>query len=161
LPEALSRLNETLVERGGGRFCTLVLAAVTPRADGRLDVSLYLAGHDRPVLLHADGNTSLVGDCGTALGLLGKVSSPRAKVSMSPGDTLVFYTDGVTERRRGPELYGVERLRQEAATLAGFPADVVAARLRAATLNFSAEAPRDDIAIFALRNDVPVAAARP
>jgi phosphoserine phosphatase RsbU/P len=154
LPEALGRLNETLVERGGGRFCTLVLAAVTPRSDGQLDVSLYLAGHDRPILLHADGRTSLVGDCGTALGLLGKVSSPRAKVSMAPGDTLVFYTDGVTERRRGPELYGVERLRAEAATLAGFPAEVVAARLRAAALNFSAEVPRDDIAIFALRNDV-------
>ncbi len=157
LPEALGRLNETLVERGGGRFCTLVLAAVRPRSDGQLDVSLYLAGHDRPVLLHADGRTSLVGDCGTALGLLGKVSSPRAKVSMAPGDTLVFYTDGVTERRRGPELYGVERLREEAATLAGFPAEVVAARLRAAALNFSAEAPRDDIAIFALRNDVAAA----
>jgi serine phosphatase RsbU (regulator of sigma subunit) len=154
LPETLGRLNETLVERGGGRFCTLILAAVTPRADGRLDVSLYLAGHDRPVLLHADGRTSLVGDCGTALGLLNKISSPRAKVFLAPGDTLVFFTDGVTERRRGPELYGVERLREEAATLAGFPADVVAARLRAAALNFSAEAPRDDIAIFTLRNDV-------
>ena len=117
-------------------------------------MALYLAGHDRPVLLHADGHTSLVGDCGTALGLLNKISSPRARVFLAPGDTLVFYTDGVTERRRGPELYGVERLRQEAATLAGFPADVVATRLRAAALNFSAEVPRDDIAIFALRNDV-------
>jgi serine phosphatase RsbU (regulator of sigma subunit) len=153
LPEALARLNETLVERGSGRFCTLALAAVTPRMNGQLDVSLYLAGHDRPVLLHTDGRTSLVGESGTALGLLKKVSSPQAKVSLAPGETLVFYTDGVTERRRGPELYGVERLRLEASSLAGYPADVVAARLRAATLNFSLEAPRDDIAIFALRND--------
>jgi serine phosphatase RsbU (regulator of sigma subunit) len=153
LPETLGRLNETLLERGAGRFCTLVLAAVTPQAGGQLDVSLYLAGHDRPVLLHADGRTSQVGDCGTALGLLSKVSSPRAGVSLGPGDTLVFYTDGVTERRRGPELYGVERLRKEASTLAGFPAEVVAARLRAATLSFSPEVPRDDIAIFTLRND--------
>jgi serine phosphatase RsbU (regulator of sigma subunit) len=157
LPETLSRLNETLVERGGGRFCTLVVAAITPRIGGHLDVSLYLAGHDRPVLLRADGTTSLVGDCGTALGLLSRISSPRAKVSMAPGDTLVFYTDGVTERRDGPELYGVERLRREASALAGFPADVVAARLRAAVLNFSPEAPRDDIAIFTLRNDLAAA----
>ncbi len=157
LPEALARLNETLVERGGGRFCTLALAAVTPRASGQLDVSLYLAGHDRPVLVRADGTTSLVGDCGTALGLLTKINSPRAKVALDPGDTLVFFTDGVTERRRGPELYGVDRLREEAATLAGFPADVVAARLRAAALSFSPEAPRDDIAIFALRNDLAAA----
>jgi serine phosphatase RsbU (regulator of sigma subunit) len=151
--EALARVNETLVERGGGRFCTLVLAAVTPRTGGHLDLSLYLAGHDRPVLLHTDGRTSLVGDCGTALGLLDKISSPQTRMSLTPGETLVFYTDGVTERRRGPELYGVERLRLEASALAGFPAGVVAARLRAATLNFSMEAPRDDIAIFALRND--------
>jgi serine phosphatase RsbU (regulator of sigma subunit)/anti-sigma regulatory factor (Ser/Thr protein kinase) len=156
LPEALARLNDTLVERGGGRFCTLALAAVTPGVRGRLDVSLYLAGHDQPVLLHADGTTSLVGACGTALGLLTAISSPLSSVCLEPGDTLVFYTDGVTERRRGLDLFGVDRLRHEAAALAGFPADVVAARLRAAALGFSSEVPRDDIAIFALRNDAPV-----
>jgi serine phosphatase RsbU (regulator of sigma subunit)/anti-sigma regulatory factor (Ser/Thr protein kinase) len=153
LPETLSRLNETLVERGAGRFCTLVLAAVSRRSGGRLDVSLYLAGHDKPVLLTADGGASQVGECGTALGLLSQVSTPVFRLTLGPGDTLIFYTDGVTERRCGADLYGVERLRREASTLAGFPASVVAARLRAATLNFSTEAPRDDIAILALRND--------
>ena len=153
LPEVLDRLNETLVERGGGRFCTLALAAVTPRNGGLLDVNLYLAGHDRPVLLRADGATSLVGTCGTAVGLLSRVSAPSTKLSLGHGDSLIFYTDGETERRRGVELFGAERLRKEAATLAGFRADVVAARLRAATLSFSPDDPRDDIAIFALRND--------
>jgi serine phosphatase RsbU (regulator of sigma subunit) len=153
LPEALTRLNETLVERGGGRFCTLCLAAITRRADGLLDVTLHLAGHDQPILIRADGETSLVGRCGTALGLLTTLKTPRVKVALGPGDTLVFYTDGVTERRRGSEMFGVERLCREAAALAGFSAEVVAARLRAAALGFSAEAPRDDIAIFALRND--------
>jgi serine phosphatase RsbU (regulator of sigma subunit) len=124
-------------------------------ADNRLEINLHLAGHDRPVLLRADGKTELVGSCGTALGLLSKVASPRASVSLDPGDTLVFFTDGVTERRRGAELFGIERLCREASALAGFPADVVAARLRATTLNFSPEAPRDDIAIFTLRNEPP------
>ncbi|HLL64790.1 MAG TPA: SpoIIE family protein phosphatase [Micromonosporaceae bacterium] len=153
LPEALARLNETLVERGAGRFCTLALAAVTRRADGLLDVTLHLAGHDKPVLIAADGATSLVGTCGTALGLLDRVLSPATQVRLGPGDTLVFYTDGVTERRRGTELFGVDRLCVEAGLLAGFPAEVVAARLRAATLSYSPEEPRDDIAIFAVRND--------
>jgi serine phosphatase RsbU (regulator of sigma subunit) len=153
LPEALTRLNETLVERGGGRFCTLCLAAITRRADGLLDVTLHLAGHDQPILIRADGETSLVGRCGTALGLLNTLKTPRVKVALRPGDTLVFYTDGVTERRRGSELFGIERLCREAAGLAGFSAEVVAARLRAATLGFSTEAPRDDIAIFVLRNE--------
>jgi sigma-B regulation protein RsbU (phosphoserine phosphatase) len=153
LPEVLLRLNETLLERGGGRFCTLCLAQVLRRQDGRLDVTLHLAGHDQPVLLRADGRTELVGACGTALGLLEAINTPRTQISLDPGDTLVFFTDGVTERRRGIDLFGVDRLRREAANLAGFPADVVVARLRATTLNFSPEPPRDDIAIFAVRND--------
>jgi serine phosphatase RsbU (regulator of sigma subunit)/anti-sigma regulatory factor (Ser/Thr protein kinase) len=153
LPEALARLNDTLVERGGGRYCTLALAAVGHGARGKLDVSLHLAGHDRPVLLRGDGRASFVGTGGTALGLLEKIESPVASVLLAPGDSLVFYTDGVTERRRGRELFGTTRLRDAVAPLAGYSADVVAARLRSATLGFSAEAPRDDIAILVLRND--------
>ncbi|MET7422377.1 SpoIIE family protein phosphatase [Dactylosporangium sp. NPDC005555] len=153
MPETLKRINETLLERGAGRFCTLCLAEILRRPDGTLDVALHLAGHDQPVLLRADGSTELAGKCGTALGLLDRISTPRTQITLRPGDTLIFYTDGVTERRRGTELFGVDRLREEAALLAGFPADVVVARLRATTLGFSPESPRDDIAIFAVRND--------
>jgi serine phosphatase RsbU (regulator of sigma subunit)/anti-sigma regulatory factor (Ser/Thr protein kinase) len=153
LPETLARLNETLVERGGGRFCTLVLAALGPRVDGVLKVSLHLAGHDQPVLVHPDGSTRLVGRNGTALGLLPTVRTPAAQLALGPGDMLVFFTDGVTERRNNGQLFGVERLRREASALAGFPAEVVAGRLRAAAVGFSSEPPRDDIAIFTMRND--------
>lgn len=153
LPEALARLNETLVERGGGRYCTLALAAVGPGAGRQLEVSLHLAGHDRPVLLRGAGGASFVGIGGTALGLLDSIDSPTSVIPLDPGDALIFYTDGVTERRRGRELFGPERLRDAAIPLAGYSADVVAARLRATTLNFSPETPRDDIAVLVIRND--------
>ena len=155
LPEALNRLNDTLVERGGGRYCTLALAAVGPAAtgDGNLAVSLHLAGHDRPVAVRADGRATFVGTGGTALGLLDEVATPVAELTLRPGDALVFYTDGVTERRRGRDLFGPDRLRDAAAPLAGYSADVVAARLRTAVIGFSADTPRDDIAILVLRND--------
>jgi serine phosphatase RsbU (regulator of sigma subunit) len=156
LPSVLSTLNATLGERGGGRYCTLALAAMGRSVDGLLDVSLHLAGHDRPVLVRGDGRASFVGTGGTALGLLESISSPAARVPLAPGDTLVFYTDGVTERRRRGELFGVDRLREAAGPLAGYPAGVVAARLRSVTLGFSPEPPRDDIAILVLRNDAPV-----
>jgi serine phosphatase RsbU (regulator of sigma subunit) len=147
------RINETLVERGAGRYCTLAMATVARTDEGYLGVSLHLAGHDRPVLVGADGKATFVGTPGTALGLLPQIKSPSLSVVLTPGDTLVFYTDGVTERRRGSELFGIERLRVAAGTLAGYSADVVAARLRATALAFSPEPPRDDIAILALRND--------
>ena len=154
LPEALARLNETLLDRGGGRYCTLAMAAVGRGDDGRLDVSLHLAGHDRPVLLSGDGRASFVGTGGTALGLLDSIATPATDVRLRPDDALVFYTDGVTERRRGRELFGGERLRDAAAPLAGYSADVVAARIRSTTIGFSVEPPRDDIAILVIRNDL-------
>jgi len=151
--EHLCRVNRTLVQRGGGRYCTLAMASVHRERDGTLAVCLHLAGHDRAVLVRSDGKTSFVGEGGTALGLLETISSPDVEVRLSPGDSLIFYTDGVTERRRGRELFGTGRLREAAAPLAGYPADVMAARLRSITINFSVEEPRDDIAILVLRND--------
>ena len=149
--ETLSRLNETLVERGSGRFCTLALAVLARRPDRVVEVALHLAGHDQPVLVHPDGRTRLVGRCGTALGLLPVVKSPAEQVLLNAGDMLIFTTDGVTERRHRGVLFGVDRLRAEASTLAGFPAEVVAARLRTAAVAFSPEPPRDDIAVLTVR----------
>jgi sigma-B regulation protein RsbU (phosphoserine phosphatase) len=153
MSEILCRVNRTLVQRGGGRYCTLAMASVERRPDRTLAVCLHLAGHDRSVLVRADGKTSFVGEGGTALGLLETIASPDVAVTLYPGDSLIFYTDGVTERRRGRELFGTARLREAATPLAGYPADVMAARLRSTTINFSVEEPRDDIAILVLRND--------
>ena len=153
MTEILCRVNRTLVQRGGGRYCTLAMASVLRNPDGTLGVCLHLAGHDRAVLVRADGKTAFVGEGGTALGLLETISSPDVAVTLRPGDSLIFYTDGVTERRRGRELFGTARLRDAAEPLAGYPADVMAARLRSTTINFSVEEPRDDIAILVLRND--------
>jgi serine phosphatase RsbU (regulator of sigma subunit) len=153
IPQIMSRINETLVERGAGKYCTLAMASVARDGSGQLDLTLHLAGHEPPVVVGADGKAQFVGAPGTALGLLPRVKSPSFPVSLAPGDTIVFYTDGVTERRRGSELFGVDRLRAAAGTLAGFDAAAVATRLRATAMAFSTEPPRDDIAILALRND--------
>jgi serine phosphatase RsbU (regulator of sigma subunit) len=151
LTSVLSTLNETLYERRE-RHCTLALADVSREGD-LLHVSVYLAGHDRPLLVRQDGTLTTIGEWGTALGLLEEVTCPVATVTLEPGDSLVFYTDGVTDRRRGAEFYGIDRLKTAARQVAGYPADVVAARLRTAALDFSAEPQRDDMAIVVLRNE--------
>ncbi|MEV0901384.1 SpoIIE family protein phosphatase [Actinoplanes sp. NPDC049802] len=153
LTEILHRVNRTLVQRGGGRYCTLAMASVAQQPGGNLTVCLHLAGHDRAVLVRSDGRSAFVGEGGTALGLLETITSPAVTITLESGDSLIFYTDGVTERRRGRELFGSGRLREAAAPLAGYPADVMAARLRSTAINFSVEEPRDDIAILVLRND--------
>ncbi len=148
----LSTLNDTLYERHE-RHCTLALAVVAPPADSTLPVTIYLAGHDHPVVVRADGTATPSGIWGTALGLLPQVSLPGADVRLGPGDAIVIVTDGVTDRRRGNDFFGLDRLAEAAGRLAGYPAEVMAARLRAATLEFSPESPRDDIAILVVRND--------
>ena len=152
MPEILARINEELAEQGAGRFATLAVAAVDPTGPA-VTARLYLAGHERPILVRTTGETEAVGNNGSALGLLPTITVSAVDISMAPGDTLVFFTDGVTERRNGDELFGVRRTHDVLAPLAGHDADIVAARLRAATISFSLETPRDDIAILTMRND--------
>lgn len=153
LPSVLSTLNDTLFERRE-RHCTMALAAVGPGAGvDQVEVSLYLAGHDHPLLVRADGTVSTAGAWGTALGLLDRITCPEATFTLHSGDTLIFFTDGVTDRRKGDEFFGPERLKQTAKELAGYPASVIASRLRAAALDFSSEPQRDDMAIMVLRNE--------
>jgi serine phosphatase RsbU (regulator of sigma subunit) len=81
------------------------------------------------------------------------VTCPAATVTLEPGDALIFFTDGVTDRRRGDDFFGLERLKATAERLADLPAEAMAVRVRAAALEFSNEPQRDDMAIMVLRND--------
>jgi serine phosphatase RsbU (regulator of sigma subunit) len=74
-------------------------------------------------------------------------------VTLEPGDALIFFTDGVTDRRRGEDFFGLERLKITAGKLADLPAEAMAFRVKAAALEFSNEPQRDDMAIMVLRND--------
>jgi len=170
--DALARLNETLAERGAGHFCTLALAVVgAPGHDDGLTVEVYLAGHEPPVLVRGDGTAGLVGVFGTALGLLESITSSVLELRLMPGDALVFYTDGVTERRGGAadatvgpdvtEMFGPRRLCEAASRLAGLPADAIAAGVRAAALGFGSQPPRDDLAVLTIRNDGPPRTVKP
>lgn len=152
LPRAVELLNRTLLEQGEeGRYCTLATAHIAQKGED-LVVELCLAGHERPMLVRRGAEVEQVGMSGTAVGLLDEIELHPVEVVLGPGDALVFFTDGVTERRHGAELFGLARLRRELAPLSGHPAPVIAARVRAAAVGFSADPPRDDIAVLVVRN---------
>lgn len=94
-PEVLCRsLNESLRAHGAaGKFITFFYAALDPSSRG---LTYSNAGHNPPVLISASGRiTRLASDDGV-LGLAGW--HYRAKqISLSSGDRLVLFTDGVTE----------------------------------------------------------------
>jgi serine phosphatase RsbU (regulator of sigma subunit) len=153
LVSTISSLNEVMLEAGDpAQFCTLAAATIS-RTSTELSVDLVLAGHPQPVLLRAGGGVELVGRFGTAIGLVDRIELTRTAHTIGPGDTLLFYTDGVTERRRGNDQFGSERLLNVASTCGGMSAERTVSAVRAAVEAFSPDERRDDIALLAIRAD--------
>jgi serine phosphatase RsbU (regulator of sigma subunit)/anti-sigma regulatory factor (Ser/Thr protein kinase) len=153
-------LNEMMLEAGDpSQFATVALAVIT-RQDTEptsLEIELVLAGHEQPALVHADGTVSYLGEHGSAVGLVRRFAVHPTRHVLLSGDTLVFYTDGVTEHRRDLELFGQDRVAQALRRVADRPADAMIAALRQAVEDFSPARHRDDIAIVAVQ--VPSGAA--
>jgi serine phosphatase RsbU (regulator of sigma subunit) len=134
------------------RFCTaayLRIELAEPRS-GQVRVSASSAGHPRPVLVRADGRAEMLECAGTLLGVVSDPALTDVHAELGPGDAVVLYTDGVTEARRGNELFGEVRLVEVLAGLAGRPAEEMATGLEAAVADFRRSA-SDDTAILVVQ----------
>ena len=70
------------------------------------------AGHNPPVVRHADGSTEFVPKAkNLVLAVMEDMPYTERELKLVPGDIIYLYTDGVTEATNGnQELYGEERL---------------------------------------------------
>jgi serine phosphatase RsbU (regulator of sigma subunit)/pSer/pThr/pTyr-binding forkhead associated (FHA) protein len=95
LADAVSRLNRTVCQNvPSSKYVTFFMAALDPPS-GRLN---YVnAGHNPPLLLREDGQVERLQQGGMVLGLFEGVPYEDGTVEMRPGDTLLVYSDGVTE----------------------------------------------------------------
>jgi sigma-B regulation protein RsbU (phosphoserine phosphatase) len=148
----LARLNDELAaDNPSGMFVTFLCAVFDP-GSGRF--VLANAGHCRPVLLRPGEPPSwAVRYLGTALGFEPGLKFERTELALQADDTLVFYTDGVSEAfNPQDECYGNERLLVDAGVLAGQSAPAITAGLLQKVRAFAGSAPQsDDIAILTLR----------
>lgn len=116
----LTTLNTVLHERytsGDTRYCTAIFGTLHP-GDGQVEVNLASGGHPSTLIQRADGSAHyLPTPGGMLIGVLPKVQFTAARTQLYPGDTLLVYTDGLTEARTGPgrEQYGDDALRTFAA----------------------------------------------
>ncbi len=150
-PAVLRRLNKAVLNLGdSGRFCTATMATVRA-SPARVTVSLSAAGHPLPVLVTAAGHASFVGTNGSLLGVFADVDVVADELVLAPGDALVFYTDGVTERRDDDVMFGDDNLLAACAAGAGSSAHDLAGRVEAAVRGFSSQASRDDLAVLVVR----------
>lgn len=71
------------------------------------------AGHNAPILRHASGEMEYLTEGGVALGMFENLKYEERPLGLSPGDIIVFYTDGVTEaKNEKEEEFGTRRLKQ-------------------------------------------------
>ena len=154
LVRALELLNDVMVEAADPQqFCTLAAAMLSregPDGRGGVAVDLVLAGHAQPVVVRADGSTELIGRFGTALGLVDAVHLHCTRHLLAPGDTLLLYTDGITESRHGLEQFGEQRLLESAAGGVGSSAAQLVSTVREAVQRFTGVLD-DDVALLAVR----------
>ncbi|MEU1350366.1 SpoIIE family protein phosphatase [Streptomyces sp. NPDC005786] len=111
----LTTLNTVLHERytsGDTRYCTAIFGVLHPGSD-HVEVHLASGGHPSALIQRADGSADYLATPGGMLvGVLPKAEFADARTQLYPGDTLLLYTDGLTEARIGPDraLYGEDAL---------------------------------------------------
>ncbi|MET9959983.1 SpoIIE family protein phosphatase [Streptomyces sp. NPDC006326] len=155
---ALATLNAVLYERyaagGDPRYCTAVFGIVEPGADGGpAAVRMASGGHPPALVLRSDGRAEFLPTPGGLLvGVLPDAPIGTVKTALAPGDTLLLYTDGLTEGRTGPtrgDMYGEEALHAFATDLAPAPPDEVITALTGLLKSFG-DGLDDDTALLAL-----------
>jgi serine phosphatase RsbU (regulator of sigma subunit) len=92
-----------------------------------------------------------VGVPGTLIGVEPQLSLHQSEVLLAPGDAVVLYTDGVTERRRGSLMLDEDGLIAAVTAAIGESADNLAAAVEQTVKDFSPETSRDDLAILVVR----------
>ncbi|HQR44843.1 MAG TPA: SpoIIE family protein phosphatase [Thermoanaerobaculia bacterium] len=108
LPGFVARVHRHLLGFSSTRkFVTLFFAVYDPV---RREVRYVNAGHNPGVRL-AEGEATLLPSSGPPIGILPECTHREASVSLGPGDTLVLYSDGITEAvNAADEEFGMERL---------------------------------------------------
>ena len=100
--EVLREVNDLLIEDNeGGMFVTLLYAVYDPSSR---ELTYANGGHNAPLVVHPDGTSALFPlTDGIALGIAPDLSYKQNTVTLSPGDSVIFYTDGVTEAMNSEE----------------------------------------------------------
>lgn len=149
--EALAELNWVLLrELDPRRFCTVLYGCLEPRADRQgFRVTIAAGGHPPALLLDpARGTVDQVRSRGGMLvGLIRDATFETCSLWLRPGQTLLFYTDGIIEARRATPRFGEDSLAAFAVERAGLGAEGLIDELAILIPKLN---PDDDIAVLAI-----------
>ncbi len=152
--ECLQRTNDILCTQNPMYLFVTVFYAVFDPVSGQL---IYAnGGHNPPVLRHANGTLEMLRSFGdAALGVIEDVSFQEHKQQLAPGDSLILYTDGVTEAFNPEwEEYGEARMLEQVQLYGSQNAKALVTAIFDSVISFAGGAPQsDDITITVLKWD--------
>jgi sigma-B regulation protein RsbU (phosphoserine phosphatase) len=145
----LSRMNRALLRRRiEPRFATVTYGVLSPD-----HVFTYTnAGHLPSILVRRGGEVQRLGSGGPLLGVFDDAEFPEESWRLESGDTVVLFSDGVTEAWHTGEEFGDARLVAVASANRALEPRALLDTLFAAVQEFSGEAtPTDDVTLVVLR----------
>jgi sigma-B regulation protein RsbU (phosphoserine phosphatase) len=116
------------------------------------------AGHPSPLLIRHGEVTDLYTQGSLPIGILEDAEVVAAQTRLDPGDTLVLYTDGVSEATApGGEMLEVKKLRQIVAGASSKSVEELQSSIFKHVEDFTRGAePSDDVTLLILRYRTPV-----
>jgi len=131
------------------RYATLVFAAYD---DVTRKVRYVNCAHCPPLMLRANGDIEKLDSTALMLGAFAKWDCVEAETELRPGDTLLLYSDGVTEAGADTgEEFGDERLEHALRVNQRLPAQPLVEAIVHDVQEFSGSARSDDVTVVALR----------
>jgi serine phosphatase RsbU (regulator of sigma subunit)/pSer/pThr/pTyr-binding forkhead associated (FHA) protein len=151
LAEVMTKLNRiTSANCPANRFISLFFCIL----DGDTgELTFCNAGHNPPLIIRADGSWAPIKGGGPVIGILPSIEYQEYKLKLDEGDTLVIYSDGVTEAADlQSEEFEVERLAEAVAKSRHLPARTIVDVVNRAVAEFTGAAPQsDDITLIVAR----------
>jgi PAS domain S-box-containing protein len=148
----LTRLDQVLREQPSLSLCTALCLKLGPE-----QVVMSSAGHPMPLIVGDGGSLRELTGSGPLLGALAHSQWRDSAIQIGPDETLLLYTDGVTDARGATDRFGLLRLREVLRVSAGVAPQVLLSTLETALDNFQVAGLSDDMGAVALR---PVAVGR-
>jgi serine phosphatase RsbU (regulator of sigma subunit) len=129
---------------------TAVYGHATPHPGGGWALEIGSAGHPAPLVLRPDGSVEPIAVQGMLAGIVAGATYVPQRLRLAPGETLLLYTDGVTEAGRDAVL-GVQRLMALAAGYATAPVEALVEAIEMDAVERAGARRPDDVAVFAMR----------
>jgi serine phosphatase RsbU (regulator of sigma subunit) len=157
--ELLRLLNRVVYRDDSERFCTVALAGIEVGVD-RVRVRIACGGHLPPIVTRRDAPPAEVACRGTLLGVEEDIHVVVQDVELAVGDGLVLYTDGVLDAGAPARTLTADDVLKILADSGATSPQEMANAIHDAAVGGDG-APRDDIAILALRVSSPASGSSP